>query len=524
MSEITELPEAGLEGESAASRRMMARTGRNALWLAISFVSQIISQVLTLSIVGRLGGVEAAGILSYIFAFTEPFQVIMDFGTTRLLVPEIARHREKADEILGNALTLGVVVGIPALLVLFVASNWPSLRHDQLTVVGLYLGGVSMLLYTLALSLRSALRAFNRFDLEAINSLLMAVLQVGGTLLVFLPKFPFITDPMLALFWVYLATYLFALVNCWLLYNRHIGRATLRYDKELFRTQILGKTWVFMLINLLFRTYMRADIVILQYFHGPAAVGYYGIVTALFYRLDLITRLLMTSVLPNMTRAYVKQSEEVVGRQTNTFVKIQVLAVLPVTAAGILLAHQIVRLLYGNNFEPSILILQLLMVVLPLRFINRTFSITLTAMDMQKRALVALGIATLFSLIGKAVFIPQFSYMAATVLSMISEVLLSIVMYVVLTKPIKSSIDWGALVRPTATLLILAPILYLVRDVTIFVTLPLCFIIYGLALLIVKAFSPEEAKGLASVVRALRFIPKPLRLGLATFVQARAHG
>ncbi|MEW5988261.1 MAG: flippase [Chloroflexota bacterium] len=524
MNDVIEAPKGGADSELAATRRMMGRTGRNALWLALSFVSQIISQVFIFSIVGRLGGVEAAGILSYIFAFTEPFQVIMDFGTTRLLVPEIARHREKADEILGNALTLGILVGIPALLVLFAVSLWPSLRHNNLTVVGLYVGGVSMLLYTLALSIRSALRAFNRFDLEAANSVLMAVLQVGGTLVVYLVKLPFVSDPLLALFWVYLGTYLFALVNCWLLYNRHIGRARLRYDKELFRNQILGKTWVFMLINLLFRTYMRGDIIILQFFHGPAAVGYYGIVTALFYRLDLITRLLMTSVLPNMTRAYVKQSENVVGTQTNLFVRLQVLAVLPVTAGGILLAHQIIRLLYGNNFEPSILILQLLMVVLPLRFINRTFTITLTAMDMQTRSMIALAIATLFSLVSKAIFIPQYSMMAATVLSMISEVVLSIIMYVVLTQPIKSSLDWKGLLRPTASLLIVVPILYLVRDVTIFVTLPLTFVIYGLALLVVRAFTPIEANGLAGVIKALRFLPKPFRLRLATLVQARAHG
>jgi len=496
---------------------MVARTGKNAMFLSVSFLSRIASQVLIFSIIGRLAGVENAGIWSYVIAFIDPFQVIMDFGTTRLLVPEIARRREESDLLLGNALTLSTLIGFPVLAVLAIVANLDFLHHSSTIIVGLCLGGVAMLFFSLAQSIQSAFRAFNRFDLDAINSVLVAVILVGSGFGIM-----FLQAPFTSFFAILILVRLIGLLNSWILYNRHLGHIRFRYDRAILR-QILGKSWVFMFIVLFFRAYMRIDILILRYFHGEVAVGYYGLVTALFYRLDIITRLLMTSILPTMSRTYATQRGRI-GRYLNLAVKVQILAVLPITIGGFFLARQIISLLYGSGYEPSAAFFQLLITIVPLRFITRTFTVTLTAMDLQRRVLVALALSAAFNIAANLFLVPHFAAMGTTLTSMASEVILFVLAYLSLTAAVRRSIRWSTFARSLPTILILAPLLYLMRDWSLLYSLPLSFVIYGLALLLVRAFSVTEVRALIGLIETVRVLPVPLRRRLATLMLARAHG
>ena len=510
-------PADDLEAGPAGTGKIVVRTSKNMIFLSVSFLSQIVSQILIISIIGRLAGVESAGIWVYVIAFTDPFQVLMDFGTTWLLVPEIARRREESDLLLGNALTLSTLLGIPVLAVLAIVANLDFLHHSQTTIVGLCLGGVAMLFFSLAQSIRSAFRAFNRFDLEAINSVLVAVALVGGCFGVL-----FLQASFTSLFAILILIRLIALLNSCILYNRHLGRIRFRYNPAILR-QILAKSWVFMFSVLFLRAYMRIDILILRYFHGEVAVGYYGLVTALFYRLDIITRLLMTSILPTMSRTYATQRGHI-GRYLNQAVKVQILAVLPITVGGFILARPIIFLLYGSGYEPSVVFFQLLVAVMPLRFIIRTFTVTLTAMDLQRRVLVALALSVAFNIAANLFLIPQFTALGATLTSMASEVVLFVLTYFSLTAAVRQSIRWGTFARPLPTVLILAPLLYLIRDWSLLLSLPLSAVIYGLALFLVRAFSVAEVQTLSSLLESARVLPLPLRRRLAALMLAHAHG
>jgi O-antigen/teichoic acid export membrane protein len=509
-------PQPAPEAGTADAHQVVARIGKNAIFLSVSFLSQIASQVLILSIIGRLAGVEKAGIWTYVIAFIDPFQVIMDLGTTRLLVPEIARRREETDLLLGNALTLGVLVGTPVLATLAIVANLDILHHSETTILELYLGGLAVLLFNLALSIRSALRAFNRFDLEAINSVLAAVVLVVGSFGVL-----FLQAPFISLFAVYALTYLIALLNGWRLYNRHLGRIRFQYDPAVLR-QILGKSWVFMFVILLFRAYMRIDILILRYFCGTVAVGYYGLVTALFYRFDIVTRLITTSILPSMSRSYVAQRGQI-GRYLNLALKVQILAALPMTVVGFILARPIIFLLYGSGYEPSVVIFQFLMTVLFLRLINRTFTVTLTAMDLQHRTLVALALSVIFNITVNLFLIPRFEALGATLTAMASEVVLCVLAYLSLTATARRSIRWETLARPLPSILILTPPLYVMRDWPLLFSLPVSLVIYGLALFLVRALSVTEVQALTNLMESINILPVPLRRRLAALMLARAH-
>ncbi len=145
-------------------------------------------------------------------------------------------------------------------------------------------------------------------------------------------------------------------------------------------------------------------------------------------------------------------------------------------------------------------------------------------MDLQRRVLVSLALSVAFNIAANLLLTPRFAAMGATFTSMASEVVLFVLTYLSLTAAVRRSIRWRTFARLLPTALILAPVLYLIRDWSLLFSLPLGFVIYGLALLLVRAFSVAEVQALIGLIESARVLPLPLRRRLAALMLAHAHG
>ncbi|MCO5188757.1 MAG: flippase [Anaerolineae bacterium] len=493
------------------------RASRNVVFLGLSFFSQTVSQLLILSMIGRLAGAENAGIWAYVLVFTDPYAVFIDFGTTRMLVPEVARNRELADRLLGSALTLNILLGVPGLFILYFVANLQIFGLPSTTITAIGLTGLGLIFSTLILSIRSTFRAVDRFDLEAINSFVLALGLLIGAFISLWMNIPFI--------WFFFAStcaYFLVLLLSWVQYNRNIGRIRLNFEPKYVFGHVAAKSLTFMFINLLNRAYIRVDIFILGFFWEPVTVGYYALITNLFYRFDVITRLFMISILPSMSRAYVKNRVRV-GFYLNQVLRLQFIVVVPVTVGGFFLASQLVALMYGSGYEQSVIFFRLLIIVLPLRFINRTFTITLAAMDLQRYSVYALAAAVVFNIALNFILIPQYAGLGATVTSMASEVLLFVLLYISIEAIVRKQLDWVGFARFVPGIVVLIPTSYFLQNWPWWLVLPLISVEYLFVLLIVRALSQSEMKFITRPMRRVRFISPVAQGHIERFMLARAY-
>ena len=494
----------------------LRKVGKNAFWLFISLLILGIAQFVVLGLISRFGGVEKAGIWAYVSAFRDPFAVFMDFGTTRLLVAEIARRQDEADILLGNGLTLGLVVGLPVLIVMIISANLPFFDHSPLLIQGIYMMGLGALLYTTSASFRSAFRAFNRFEYEAFISILTATLLMGGAFIVLYFGLPFVW-----LFIIFAIAQFSALMWAWWTYNRRLGKFKLAFDRRVI-PHLLNKTWAFTMIGLLNRAFTRIDVIILRFFQGASAAGYYALATTIFYQMNTIAQLASTAILPTMAKAFVTQPEKI-GRQLDTAVRLQVLVGLPCTIIGLVVAPQIIRLLYGSGYDNSTLIFQLLLLVVVLRFVNQTLGIALTAMDEQGKRAAMLGLTVIFNITANILLIPYWSFLGATIVAVLSEILLFGSTYLMLVPRVRQSIQWGRLIRPTIGALSLLPLLYLLREWPLLILLSLGSTLYILLIFLFRSFSTDESITIAQQIQNIGPIPLPLRQRLSSFVTSCAR-
>ena len=124
------------------------------------------------------------------------------------------------------------------------------------------------------------------------------------------------------------------------------------------------------------------------------------------------------------------------------------------------LASQLVALMYGSGYEQSVIFFRLLIIVLPLRFINRTFTITLAAMDLQRYSVYALAAAVVFNIALNFILHPQYAGLGATVTSMASEVLLFVLLYISIEAIVRKQLDWVGFARFVPGIVVLIPTSY----------------------------------------------------------------
>ena len=94
---------------------------------------------------------------------------------------------------------------------------------------------------------------------------------------------------------------------------------------------------------------------------------------------------------------------------------------LPIAVASLLLAPKIFRFLYGHRFDRAVLTYQLLVLVIPVRMLSHTFSLSLAAMDRQTRRTVAVAMAAAANVGLNLYFIPRWSYLGAAITTVICE-------------------------------------------------------------------------------------------------------
>lgn len=170
----------------------------------------------------------------------------------------------------------------------------------------------------------------------------------------------------------------------------------------------------------LFPIYPRVDILILSYLKGNVAVGYYEVASVLFYRLNVLSRAVNLSIMPLMAREY-----PVIGRRVVAYVRravrYQALVALPVTIVCWALGGQIITLIYGAQFTPTVLAFQIMALVPFLRFVDHTLGTTLTVIDLHGRRALAMALMAVFNIGLNLLLIPRFSYLGAAVASVVTD-------------------------------------------------------------------------------------------------------
>jgi O-antigen/teichoic acid export membrane protein len=195
----------------------------------------------------------------------------------------------------------------------------------------------------------------------------------------------------------------------------------------------------FALTFVLTTLYFRIDVPILQFFRPDAEVGWYSAAYKPFEALLFLPMTMLQVVFPVLS-VYHKNAPDRVAAATARFFKSLALLGWPVTVGTFLLAPVLTDSLHlFKNSEPALRILSLGIVFM---FVNNAFIAALNSIDRQALfSWAALG-SLIVNVLLNVVLIPLFGYLGASWATVLTEVALGVICWVLVARELRPMPVW----------------------------------------------------------------------------------
>ena len=327
-------------------------------------LSRLATAVMAL-VVARSFGSESLGNYGYALALTSVLLIIPDFGLHLFTVREGSASPSRMSEIFWNV--HGVKFGLCAAVLAFagVFGEWGIANSERRFLF--YILMVRVLLQTFSQAAMAVFKAVERMQYVAfqqgINSLVV-VLWVGVSLAVG-ARLPFVIAGLVA-------GQLVETCLGWIILRRvlPVPRLMMWERSQLVRTLAgcgpIGLTAILLALNL------RIDIFVLSRYVSSNVLGHFNAALWFVIATFLAASLMMSVLFPTLSRLLGEGSDKA-GEYVLSLVKNAVL----ISALGALLvwlsAPALIRLFFGQEFEPAANTLRILAPALPLGFLNTIF-------------------------------------------------------------------------------------------------------------------------------------------------------
>lgn len=460
----------------------------------------------------RILGPADAGIYYYAIVIFGWFDILANFGLNTFLTREVARNRAAAGRYLLNStvLRLGLALAGVPLLIAFLASRQatvdPPLETQAIAaIVLLYVG---LLPNSISTGLTALFYAFEKAEYPAAITTVSTIVKVTIGLATLLLGWGVV-----GLAGGAVVTNLVTFAALAWLARPLVGNVAQKPNRAIMR-HMMGESWPLMINHLLATVFFKIDIVLMEAINGNTVVGQYSTAYKWLDALNIIPAFLTMALLPVMARQ-AHGDRPGLRRNYGLAVKLLFMTALPVAVVTTFIAEPLIRVLGGSEYLPAGgVALQLMIWSIPIGWINSVTNYVIVALDRQRTLTFAFAIGVAFNVIANLIFLPLYSYRAAAVTTIFSELALMIAFGWIIRGEI-GSMNWPrALWRPALAGLALLGLLAIFWQVSPALGLVLSPVIYGVVVLGLRPFGPEELARIAPLLPGrLRPRAAPLREG-----------
>ncbi|MFZ2225908.1 MAG: flippase [Candidatus Moraniibacteriota bacterium] len=385
----------------------------------ISSVSKVLSTVLALVSIGfitRYLGKDGFGDYATVLAFLAFFSAISDLGLYQFSTREISRPKANQNEIMSNAFSMRVtfslfVLLLASLLVYFLPYT-PEVRW------GIILVAASFIFSSSYQVLNGVFQKHLAMDRVAIAELLGKTLQLLMVILAIKLRLGFSWIMASLLFNMVLS---FALIYFW---SKKYLKLSWRFDFSYWKA-FLRESYPIGIMAIVVFIYFKMDTILLSMLKSNVEVGIYNVAYKVLENITFFPAMIVGLIFPIIAEAIFVDKMRFRDISNKTF-KVFVLLVFPLVIGAVFLSEGVVSLIGGAGFFESASVLRILVFALAAIFFSNFFNAILIAGNLQKKLMYILSFAAIFNVSANLIFIPYFSYLAAAVVSVATEVFVAV--------------------------------------------------------------------------------------------------
>jgi O-antigen/teichoic acid export membrane protein len=450
----------------------------------------------------RVLGPADAGSYANAIAVAGWFEIISNFGLNTLIIREVAQDRRSAGSYLLNTITLRLGTSIVAALPIFVyfwLTNAGTNPLGPKAIAAILLLMVGMLFSGAAQSFTGLFYAFETAETPAAITTVTTILKVGFGVVALLLGYGFV-----GLAAASIAVNLITLfILAWAFFRNFPLRGPWQLDLGLQR-QMVTLSYPLMLNHLLATIFFFIDVPLLRQIKGEAPVGWYNSAYKWINAINVIPSFFTFALFPVISRQI--QSDSRAARRTfRMSIKLMVLIALPVAVVTTVLAEPLIAVLGGAEFLPhGAIALRLIIWSIPVGWINSVTNYVLIALGQERVQVRAFMIGVAFNIAANLLFLPAYSYRAAAVITIASEVVLLMVFNIYLQQRMPDVRWFRLLWRPAAAGAAMGAVTLAGAQVHVLAGVILGLLVYPAGLWLLHVFGEEEKRILQTL------LPQPL--------------
>lgn len=483
-------------------KRLSLTVLRNsAFGLAAQMAIKILSFAFSIFVVRRLGA-EIFGQYSAVLAFGTTFAFIGDLGLSPYLVREVARLRiapdgwQRIESLYSNVIALRVLLSVLGALVTIIVA-WLTHR-PAIMILGVAINSLSLVLYGVHGTGDAMLSGFERIDISSgarVIYQLIFVLLGAAVMVLQLGYYGLLVVNVLGVG-------MMALV---------VWQATRRLGLHLHRPSpglwigLLKLCYPFGILALALGLSYKFDSVLLNIVRGDVETGYYSAAYNLVFSAVLISNVVNTALYPTLSRQSVGDPGSLLRIYEKVF-RYLILISIPIAVGIWATAPKLVLFLYSRNYQSSVIALQILIWVVPFMFLSEFLGYIVTIENKERLVARSVVISTIFNILANLVLIPRYGYIAASYMTLFTEMFL-VGQYLWILRAKIPLAGWGKITfRPLLAALLMGGVLVWLSQWLSFVGLALMGAVsYLVFTLLTGALGKEDL----AFIRMLRPAAKP---------------
>jgi O-antigen/teichoic acid export membrane protein len=358
--------------------------------------------------------------------------------------------------------------------------------QEKITIV--YILGLALVLDAFTSMFISIFQAFERMDYPSLGKVLHGTALLASTLFILHQRLNIIA---------FAIAYLFAsaieLIYSLIVSAKKFMLPKLKIDAS-FSRWLIKESLAFWLTSIIGVIYFRADIIILSLMKGDTIVGWYNASRQLINALGFIHMSFLAALFPITSRFYISSAESLRFAFEKSFKYLLMLA-LPISVGTVLLADKFIFLIYGSEYNPSIIVLQIIIWAEMLIFINAVLSNLMFSINRQsliaKLNLFAFAFNTFLNLL----LIPNYSYIGASIALVASE-LFSVLYLFRYLEATEYRMSKKVFVNITSKIslasLVMGIFIWIFKDLNLGILIFLSIIVYLLVFITIKGFDEAD--------------------------------
>ncbi|CAG7840798.1 lipid II flippase MurJ [Clostridium haemolyticum] len=453
-------------------------------------LSSLVAQLLTFLMIAyyaRILSIEGFGRINLAQSIITYSTMITLFGFQTLGTREVSKNKNNKEELLGNIIITRLIVALICFfMVMAIAftTNKGVIFRNILIVYGLTL-------FPLAFNIDWFYSGIQQMQHNAIYNVLKSGIPFLLICILFRSEKNIIFIPIFTLCGLLFA----AIYHIILLKRKTLFKISLKINKKQI-AKYVKLSIPFLVSGLLSMINCNVDSLIIGFTRSEYELGIYSSAYKIIFFLTNLIAVIFTPFFPLLISYYHEKDINNLEKVVENLCKIVVLIGVPVLIGGIILSKEIIILLFGQKYMKAYVPFIILLVYILVLFMRENYGYSLNAWNKENKYLKSVIISALTNLILNLIFIPIYGIIAASITTLVSEVLNFFIMRKYSIKIVKTNYITNFIKVIIPVVLMAIVVLGLKYfHINVMINIVLAIIVYFISIIITRYVTIDELKG-----------------------------